>query len=123
MPPGDQRVFADKGVRAMFVDDLVVGGASNMQALFLDSIVFGRHWGFELAGIDVPIHMWYGDADNIVPLAHGEHMAKRLRNANLRVRPDEGHLGGLGASDEILDEVLRERDKADSRDDTNREPG
>jgi pimeloyl-ACP methyl ester carboxylesterase len=50
--------------------------------------------------------MWYGDADVIVPLAHGEHMARRIPDAVLRVRPEEGHLGGLGASDEIFDAIL-----------------
>ena len=112
MPPGDQRVFADEGVRKMFADDIVVGSAHHMQALFLDAIVFGRHWGFELQGIRVPVHMWYGDADVIVPLEHGRHMAERIPNATLEVRHDEGHLGGLGASHEVLDKVLAERDKA-----------
>ncbi len=106
MPPGDQLVFADKAVREMFADDLVIGSRKNMQALFLDAVVFGRHWGFELRDIDVPVHMWYGDADNIVPLEHGKFMAERIPNAMLRVRRDEGHLGGLGASHEVLSAVL-----------------
>lgn len=106
MPPGDQLVFADKAVREMFADDIVIGSRKNMQALFLDAIVFGRHWGFELRDIDVPVHMWYGDADNIVPLEHGKFMAERIPNAMLRVRRDEGHLGGLGASHEVLSAVL-----------------
>jgi len=108
MPPGDQRVFADEAVRRMFTDDLILGSAICMQALFIDGALFGRHWGFELGGIQVPVHMWYGDADVIVPLEHGEHMAARIPNAVLRTRPGEGHLGGLGASDEILDALLSE---------------
>jgi pimeloyl-ACP methyl ester carboxylesterase len=108
MPPGDRRIFADQAVREMFTDDILVGNSGNMQAAFLDAIVFGRHWGFELWDINVPVHLWYGDSDNIVPLDHGQHMAGRIPNSLLRVRPDEGHLGGLGASHEVLDAVLRE---------------
>ena len=108
MPPGDQLVFADEAMREMFADDLLRGSRTNMQALFLDAALFGRAWGFALGDIRVPVHLWYGDADIIVPVAHGHHMAERIPNSVLRIRPDEGHLGGLGASDEILDAVLAE---------------
>jgi pimeloyl-ACP methyl ester carboxylesterase len=106
MPPGDQRVFADPAIRQMFTEDLQRGSRQYMQAAFLDAILFGREWGFSLEAIQVPIHMWYGDADNIVPVEHGEHMAEKIPQATLRVRPEEGHLGGLGASREIFDALL-----------------
>jgi pimeloyl-ACP methyl ester carboxylesterase len=106
MPPGDQRIFADAAVREMFQDDILHGSRHHMQGLFLDVVLFGRHWGFSLDEIVVPVHMWYGDADNIVPSAHGEHMAAILPDAVFRLRPEEGHLGGLGASREIFDAIL-----------------
>jgi len=106
MPPGDQRVFQDPGIRKMFLEDILLGSRRHMEAFLLDAVMFGRPWGFPLAGIRVPVHMWYGDADVIVPIAHGEHMAARIPRAMLRIRSDEGHLGGLGASDEIFDVLL-----------------
>jgi pimeloyl-ACP methyl ester carboxylesterase len=106
MPSGDQRVFEDAAVRRMFVEDILLGSRRNMQAICLDVVLFGRHWGFELADIDVPVHLWYGDADIIVPLHHGEHLAERIPGAQLRVRPGEGHLGGLGASREVFDAIF-----------------
>jgi len=113
MPPGDQRVFADPAIRQMFQEDLLRGSRRHMQAAFLDAILFGREWGFSLEAIRVPIHMWYGDADNIVPVAHGEHMAAKIPQATLRVRAEEGHLGGLGASHEIFDALLDHWPEAD----------
>jgi pimeloyl-ACP methyl ester carboxylesterase len=106
MPPGDQRVFADAAVRSMFLEDIRLGSRRHMQALCLDVVMFGRHWGFALADIEVPVHLWYGDSDIIVPLHHGEHLAERIPNAKLRIRPGEGHLGGLGASREIFEAIL-----------------
>jgi pimeloyl-ACP methyl ester carboxylesterase len=108
MPPGDQRLFEDELMRTMFIEDLTLGARTHMQALILDVALFGREWGFALEEIEVPVHMWYGDADNIVPLAHGEFMAKRIPRATLRVRPDEGHLGGLAAADEVFEAILAE---------------
>lgn len=106
MPPGDQRLLADPQFREMFQDDLITGSRRFMHAVLLDVVHFGRPWGFSLGDIRIPVHLWYGDADNIVPLAHGEHLAKRIPHAVLRIRPGEGHLGGLGATSEILDAVL-----------------
>ena len=106
MPPGDQRLFADPAVREMFQDDLITGSRRFMHAALLDVVLFGRPWGFSLGDIRIPVYLWYGDADNIVPLAHGEHLAKRIPHAVFRIRPGEGHLGGLGASSEILDAIL-----------------
>ena len=41
-----------------------------------------------------------------VPVEHGEHLAERIPRAVLRIRPEEGHLGGLGAAREIFDVIL-----------------
>ena len=90
----------------MFQQDILQGSRHHMQAIFLDAILFGQHWGFSIADIEVPVHMWYGDADNIVPVEHGEHMAEMIPEATLRIRAEEGHLGGLGASREIFDALL-----------------
>lgn len=106
LPPGDRAVFDDPRVRHMFHDDLLLGGRRQMSAMFGDAVLFGRHWGFSLREIRVPVHFWFGDADNIIPLQHGEHMAGLIPDSDFRVRPGEGHLGGLGATDEILDAIL-----------------
>jgi pimeloyl-ACP methyl ester carboxylesterase len=106
MPAGDQRVFEDPAMRRMFQQDLILGSRHHMQAIFLDAALFGRPWGFSLADVRVPIHLWYGDSDTIVPVHHGEHLAERIPGAKLRIRTAEGHLGGLGASEEIFDTLL-----------------
>ena len=110
LPPGDALVFADPATRRMFHEDLIHGSRSWMQAFLLDAALFGRPWGFGLAGVRVPVHLMFGDADNVVPLAHGEHMARILPRATLSIRPTEGHLGGLGAADDIFDALLGEWD-------------
>jgi pimeloyl-ACP methyl ester carboxylesterase len=55
--------------------------------------LFGKHWGFELADVRVPVWWWHGDADSIVPIEHARLSAERLGNAELFVRPKESHLG------------------------------
>lgn len=106
MPPGDRLIFSDQALRQMFIQDLITGSRHQMQAIFHDAYLFGRDWGFALKDIRVPVHMWYGDADNIVPVEHGQHMADKIPDSVLRVRKEEGHLGGLGAAVEIMGVLL-----------------
>lgn len=103
MPPGDQKLFADPATRQRFIEDLGDGSCDQMQAIVLDGRLFGRDWGFSLRNISVPVHLWYGDADKIVPVSHGKHIASLIPDSAFRTRHDEGHLGGLGAFEEVLD--------------------
>jgi pimeloyl-ACP methyl ester carboxylesterase len=105
-PAGDQRVFARPEMRAMFIDDIVRGTRRQLHAPVLDLVLFSREWGFSLRDITVPICFWHGDADQIVPLAHAEHMAALVPDAELRVRHGESHLGALGAAEEIYETLL-----------------
>jgi pimeloyl-ACP methyl ester carboxylesterase len=105
-PEGDRAVFARPEMRAMFLDDLLTGGRPGLRAPVYDVVLFGRDWGFALEDVRLPIHWWHGDADHIVPLAHGEHVVARLPDAQLYVRPGESHLGTLGVAEEILGTLL-----------------
>ena len=105
-PPGDRALLARPEFKAMFLDDLLNGSRKQISAPMSDVLLFSRHWGFELADVQVPVRWWHGDADHIIPYAHGVHMVSRLPNAELRTLPGESHLGGLGFGEEILSTLL-----------------
>lgn len=105
-PAGDRLVFGRPGMKEMFLDDLVRAVRRGVGAPLADLVLFAREWGFSPTALRVPIRLWHGDADPIVPLAHGEHLAALIPDAVLRVRPGESHLGGLDAADEVFAEVL-----------------
>lgn len=101
-PPGDRAVLSVPDIKDMFLEDLIRGSRRRFRAVLDDARLFSRPWGFAVSEIDVPIHLWHGDADTIVPLTHAEHLASLLPRAELRVRPGESHLGNFQAADEIL---------------------
>jgi pimeloyl-ACP methyl ester carboxylesterase len=106
MPDGDQDVMRRPEMKRMFIDDLLRASRPQLHAPIYDAVLFVRPWGFSLRDIRVPIRFWHGDADEIVPLAHGEHQSALVPDSELNVRPGEGHMGSLDAAEEIIDKIL-----------------
>jgi len=112
-PEGDRRLLLRPEFGAMFLDDLLNGSRKQLAAPFADIVVFARPWGFRLDEVKVPVYWWHGDADHIVPFAHGEHVVSRLPDARLYPIPGESHLAGLGRAEEILKTMLAAWDAAE----------
>ncbi len=71
-----------------------------------DDLAFTRPWGFELADIAVPVAIWQGDADLMVPFAHGQWLATQVPGARVHLEAGEGHLSiTVGAIGRMLDEL------------------
>ena len=112
-PDGDRNLLSRPEFKAMFLDDLLNGSRKQLAAPFADIVVFARDWGFRLEDIKVPVRWWHGDADHIVPYAHGQHAVARIADAEMYTLPGESHLAGLGVPEEILTKILEVWDAAD----------
>jgi pimeloyl-ACP methyl ester carboxylesterase len=74
---------------------------------FDDDIAFTRAWGFELDEISVPVAVWQGGHDRMVPFAHGEWLAAHVPGASPRLLPEHGHLSlAVDSFPRIVDELL-----------------
>ncbi len=72
-----------------------------------DDLAFVEPWGVDLAAIDVPVTVWQGSADLMVPFAHGEWLAAHVPGARSRLLDGDGHLSIIvGRADEIVDDLL-----------------
>lgn len=99
----DRPVLSDPLFKAMFLHDLIT--AEELRSVAHDLALFARHWGFQLDQIDVPVVVWHGLSDVIVPASHGHHQAARLPRGELRVRPGQGHFAGFAEVADVLDRV------------------
>ena len=66
-------------------------------------------WGFELSEIKVPILLYQGSEDKMVPYAHGQWLAEHLPQEKLtkHLLQGEGHLSiFLNYKDKMIDELL-----------------
>jgi pimeloyl-ACP methyl ester carboxylesterase len=72
-----------------------------------DDLAFVRPWGFDPSSIAVPVSIWQGREDLMVPFAHGQWLVEHVPTARSRLRPEHGHLSlAVGAIGEILDDLL-----------------
>lgn len=72
-----------------------------------DDLAIFRPWGFDLDSITVPVDLWHGSADLMVPPSHGEWLAAHLPGVTAHLEEGEGHLSlTLGALDRMLDELV-----------------
>jgi pimeloyl-ACP methyl ester carboxylesterase len=72
-----------------------------------DDLAFVASWGFSLDEIRVPVRIWQGRHDLMVPFAHGEWLLENVPTASSGLRPEHGHLSlAIGGIGEILDDLL-----------------
>lgn len=56
-----------------------------------DAALYGQPWGFSLKEVQVPVFIWHGKQDRIVPWEMGEWLSKALPRSVLRILPTDGH--------------------------------
>lgn len=49
-------------------------------------------WGFDLADVRVPVHLWHGVLDDTAPIAQADYLAAHLPLAELHRCPGEAHM-------------------------------
>jgi pimeloyl-ACP methyl ester carboxylesterase len=72
-----------------------------------DDLAFVTPWGFPAAAIKSPVTLWQGDADLMVPFAHGRWLADTIPGVDANLLAGEGHISiAVGEPDRLLDALL-----------------
>ncbi len=68
------------------------GARSGPDGWIDDDLAFARPWGFSLADIRVPVQLWQGREDAMVPFGHGAWLAEQIAGVDARLTETDGHL-------------------------------
>ena len=94
-PPVDVAALKERGpvvdALAFIKESMRQGTAGCLQ----DYRVFGDPWGFDLAEVTAPVHIWEGAEDHTGPPEYRELLLHYLPDARLSIVPGEGHLSLL----------------------------
>ena len=79
--------FADE-----LAEDLRRAVGNGIWGWYDDDLAFTQPWGFDLADIRVPLALWQGEVDRMVPFAHGRWLAAHIPGVRAHLLPGHGHL-------------------------------
>jgi pimeloyl-ACP methyl ester carboxylesterase len=65
------------------------------------------NWGFDLRDIQVPVKIWHGRQDRMVPVQHGQWLAANIPGAEADISDRDGHNTMHGRVGEIHDWLLQ----------------
>lgn len=77
-------------------------GAQGVVGVRDDGLAAVAPWGFSVADVRVPVAVWQGRRDAMVPYAHGVWLAERVPTAQRHLFEDEGHLSLISQLEGIL---------------------
>jgi pimeloyl-ACP methyl ester carboxylesterase len=72
-----------------------------------DTLQIVRPWGFDVGGLTVPVSVWQGAHDKMVPYDHGRWLARTIPGARAHLFDDEGHLSLVAKIDEVLADLRK----------------
>ena len=92
LPPADRAILAQPDVQQLHLDSLMEAFRQGSQATAAELALFSRPWGFSVAAVQVPVFLWHGIADRLLPVAMGRYLANQIPDCQARFLPDAGHL-------------------------------
>jgi pimeloyl-ACP methyl ester carboxylesterase len=88
----DRAALADDDARELFVQGVRYGFVNGWRGYFDDNVAFMLPWGFDVGNIAVPVHLFFGDEDLMVPARHGKWLAAHMSTATTTHHSEEGHM-------------------------------
>ena len=73
-----------------------------------DDLAFCAPWGFDTEEIAVPVSVWQGTEDKMVPHAHGAWLAEHVSGARANLLDGEGQMSLAAQAGRILDDLLEQ---------------
>jgi pimeloyl-ACP methyl ester carboxylesterase len=94
-PVPDQLVFEQSDISEMFYKMGSEAFRTGPLGVTWDTILLTHPWGFSLKDITIPVYLWQGEMDNMVPPAQGRYLTENIPDCHSTFYKDEGHISLL----------------------------
>jgi pimeloyl-ACP methyl ester carboxylesterase len=74
-----------------------------------DDLAFCEPWAFDVATIMVPVAVWQGREDLMVPPSHGEWLAAHVPGARPHLLHGVGHVSLVASLEEVIEDLVQHR--------------
>jgi pimeloyl-ACP methyl ester carboxylesterase len=88
----DKRALGPFEARELFADSLRQGFRNGWRGFYDDDRAMMADWGFEPGAITVPVAVWFGDHDLMVPPTHAEWLLRAITTSSGHHYPEDGHV-------------------------------
>lgn len=107
LPPSDKTLLTQPEIADMFKKDVGQAFRQGSRGVISDMNILCQSWGFDLEEIQLPVHIWHGTADTIVPISLAQYNLHHLPNAKAHFIEGAGHFMALRQTREIFSEFNR----------------
>jgi pimeloyl-ACP methyl ester carboxylesterase len=106
-PATDRRLLADREASASAIGGLLAATTGGVGGAVDDYLVCCAPWGFAPEDVTVPVDLWHGMQDRLVPVEHAWQLAAALPRCRPAFDPDEGHFFFRRRAGEIVERLLQ----------------
>ena len=87
----DRRVLAIADFRQTLATSLREAFTNGAAGAITEIRLLCEPWGFDLGDVRVPVRLWHGEDDRVVPPAMGAYLERALRDCRATYVPEHGH--------------------------------
>src|SRR5687768_4890149 len=91
MCEADQQVLSEPVLRGRMIANSAELYRQGGRGMYDEALVLARRWGFDLAQLRVPVHIWHGVGDEVIPLSMARYLARSIPGARVTYYSDDGH--------------------------------
>lgn len=102
MSESDALALEDENLAQHIYNDAYESFSQGANTVLHDAILCFKPWGFKLADVPIPIHIFQGLDDKMVAPTFSEHAHEKINNSTLQVVPDVGHFYWMQNFDHVL---------------------
>ena len=91
MIEADREILGDPDLRAVMIANAAEMYRQGTGGIYDEALCLARPWGFPIEGVSVPVRIWHGSRDKIVPVGMGKFIERTVPGAVATFYRQEGH--------------------------------